>query len=43
MQFKAVALEQAYDGDIAFIRHLVRESGIILDEQDEVRMLGMNG
>ena len=43
MQLRAVALEEVYDGDITFISHLVRESGISLDEQDEVRVLRVNG
>ena len=34
MQLRAVALEEVFDGDISFISHLVRESGINLDEQD---------
>ena len=34
MQLKAVALEKAFEEDISFISHLVRESGINLDEQD---------
>ena len=32
MQLRAVALEAAFEGDITFVCHLVRESGINLDE-----------
>ena len=40
MQLRAVALEEVFEGDISFISHLVRESGINLDEQDtEVSVL----
>ena len=40
MQLKAIALEEVFKGDISFISHLVRESGINLDELDaEVSVL----
>ena len=32
MQLRAVALEAAFEGDITFVCHLVRESGINLDD-----------
>ena len=34
MQLRAVALEEAFEGDISFISHLMRESGIDLAERD---------
>ena len=45
VQLRAVTLEGVYEGDITFISHLVRESGINLDEQlqGEVRVLRLNG
>ena len=45
VQLRAVTLEEVYEGDITFISHLVRESGINLDEQlqGEVRVLRLNG
>ena len=48
MQLRAVALEEVFEGDISFIRLLVRESGIDLDERDaEVSLfwliLGVSG
>ena len=44
MQLRAVALEEVYNRDITFISHLMRESGINLDEQDDqVRVLRLNG
>ena len=40
VQLRAVALEEVFEGDISFISHLVRESGINLDERDaEVSVL----
>ena len=44
MQLRAVALEEIFEGDISFISHLVRESGINLDQGDtEVSVLCMVG